>query len=139
MNHLRAASKNWDLYLRGNMVFSADALADTEKFSLGGPGSIRGYRSSELRGDQGWQSTIELRRQFLAGGIPGVAQIFYDYGSAKAKGFAGSDSIQSLGFGASVFLHQHLRAKVEYSYPISDYRSGDGERERVWITVTAAF
>lgn len=138
-NHLRAASRTWDLYVRGNMVFSHDALADTEKFSLGGPDSIRGYRASELRGDQGWQTTIELRHQFQAANIPGVAQVFYDYGSAKAKGFAGSDSIQSWGFGASLFPHRHLRGKVEFARPISDRPSGDGKRERVWFTVTASF
>jgi hemolysin activation/secretion protein len=139
VNHLRAASRNWDLYLRGNMVVSRDALADTEKFALGGPDSVRGYQTSELRGDQGWQGTVELRRQFLLAGIPGVGQVFYDYGSAKAKGFGGSDSIQSWGIGATAYFHRHLRAKVEYAHPISDRRSSDGERDRVWLTVTAAF
>lgn len=139
VNHLRAASKTWDLYVRGNMVISHDALADTEKFSLGGPDSVRGYRASELRGDQGWQATMELRRQFQVAGVAGVGHLFYDYGSAKAKGFGGSDAIQSWGFGASVYPHRHLRAKVEYARPISDYQSQDGRRERVWFTVTAAF
>ncbi len=139
VNHLRAASRTWDLFLRGHMVFSRDALADTEKFSLGGPDSVRGYRASELRGDQGWLATVELRRQFQALNTPGVGHLFYDYGSAKAKGFGGSDSIQSWGFGVSVFPHRHLRAKVEYAHPISDRLAQDGKRERVWFTVTAAF
>lgn len=139
VNHLRAASKTWDLYVRGNMVISHDALADTEKFSVGGPDSVRGYRASELRGDQGWQGTAELRRQFQVAGVPGVGHLFYDYGSAKAKGFGGSDAIQSWGFGASVYPHRHLRAKVEYARPIGDYQSQDGRRDRVWFTVTAAF
>ena len=139
VNHLRAASRTWDLFLRGNMVFSRDALADTEKFSLGGPDSVRGYRASELRGDQGWLATVELRRQFQALNTPGVGHVFYDYGSAKAKGFGGSDTIQSLGVGVSVFPNRHLRAKLEYSHPISDRRAQDGKRERVWFTLTAAF
>jgi hemolysin activation/secretion protein len=139
VNHLRAASRTWDLFLRGNAVFSRDALADTEKFSLGGPDSVRGYRASELRGDQGWLGIVELRRQFQALNVPGVGHVFYDLGAAKAKGFGGSDTIQSWGLGASVFPHRHLRAKVEYSHAISDRRSQDGKRERVWFTVTAAF
>lgn len=139
VNHLRAATRTWDLFLRGNAVFSRDALADTEKFSLGGPDSVRGYRASELRGDQGWLGTVELRRQFQALNVPGVGHVFYDLGSAKAKGFGGSDTLQSWGLGASVFPHRHLRAKVEYSHAISDRRSQDGKRERVWFTVTAAF
>jgi len=139
VNHLRAASRTWDLYLRGNLVLSREALADTEKFSLGGPDSVRAYRASELRGDQGWLATVELRRQFQVANTPGVGHVFYDIGSAKAKGFGGYDSIQSWGFGASVFPHRHLRAKVEYSHAISERRSQDGKRERLWFTVTTAF
>ena len=110
-----------------------------EADALGGPDSVRGYRPSELRGDQGWLGTVELRRQFQALNVPGVGHVFYDLGSAKARGFGGSDTIQSWGVGASVFPHRHLRAKVEYSHAISDRRSQDGKRERVWFTVTAAF
>ena len=139
VSHLRAASKNWDLYLRANFVFSASALADTEKFSLGGPGSVRGYRPSELRGDNGWMATIELRRQFVLGNTAGVFNLFYDEGAAKAKGFTRFDALRSAGFGASVFPHKNLRAKVEFAYPISDRVSGDGKHGRAWFTVGGSF
>lgn len=139
VSHLRAASKNWDLYLRSNFVFSSSALADTEKFSIGGPGSVRGYRPSELRGDNGWVATIELRRQFVLVNTVGVFNLFYDEGSAKAKGFTRFDSIRGAGFGASVFPQKNLRAKVEYARPISDRVSGDGKRGRVWFTLGVSF
>ena len=139
VNHLRAASRTWDLFLRWNMVFSHDGLADTEKCSLGGPDSVRGYAASELRGDNGWQGTLEARRQFTVLNTVGVGTLFYDRGNAKARGFGGSDSIQSWGFGASLFPHKNLRAKVEYANPLSDRRSSDGRRDRVWVTVTASF
>lgn len=139
ISHLRAASKNWDLYLRANFVFSAGALADTEKFSLGGPGSVRGYRSSDLRGDEGWVATIELRRQFVLVNTVGVFNMFYDEGSAKANGFTRSDAIRSGGIGTSVFPHKNLRAKIEYAHPISDRVSGDGKRGRLWLTLGSSF
>jgi hemolysin activation/secretion protein len=139
ISHLRAASKNWDLYLRGNMVFSSGALPDTEKFSLGGPGSVRGYRPSDLRGETGWVATGELRRQFVAVNTVGVFSLFYDWGAIKADGFTRYDTLRSAGFGVSVFPHKHLRAKVEYAYPQSDRISGDRKRGRLWLTVSSSF
>lgn len=139
ISHLRAASKNWDLYLRTNWVFSGNTLADTEKFSIGGPGSIRGYRSSELRGDSGWVATTELRRQFVIGNTAGVYNLFYDLGSVSAVGFTRNDTLRSAGAGVSVFPHKHLRAKVEYAHPLSDRISGDRKRGRTWFTVGSSF
>jgi hemolysin activation/secretion protein len=139
VNHLRAASKNWDFYMRGHGVFSSDALADTEKFSIGGPGSVRGYRPSELRGDSGWLGTIELRRQFVLGNTAGMFSTFYDEGSVKAKAFTRFDSLRSAGVGVSVFPSKNLRANIELAYPISDRVSADGNRGRAWFTLTASF
>lgn len=139
INHLRAASKNWDLFLRSNFVFSSGSLADTEKFSIGGPGSVRGYRASELRGDSGWVATTELRRQFVLGNMAGVLNVFADWGSVKAKGFTRNDSLRSAGFGVHIFPHKNLRAKIEYAHPLSSRISGDGKRDRVWLTVATSF
>lgn len=139
LSHLRAASKNWDFYLRTHWVFSSGVLPDTEKFSIGGPGSVRGYRQSELRGETGWEATIELRRQFVLGNTAGMLSTFYDEGSAKASGFTRFDSLRSAGFGASVFPSKHLRASVEYAHPISDRVSADGNRGRAWFSVSASF
>lgn len=139
ISHLRAASKNWDLYMRGNMVLSSGALPDTEKFSLGGPGNVRGYRSSDLRGETGWVATGELRRQFVAVNTVGVFSMFYDWGAIKADGFTRYDTLRSAGFGVSVFPHKHLRAKAEYAYPMSDRISGDGKRGRLWLTLSSSF
>ncbi|MBX3665603.1 MAG: ShlB/FhaC/HecB family hemolysin secretion/activation protein [Burkholderiales bacterium] len=139
VSHLRAASKNWDLYLRGNWVLSSGALPDTEKFSLGGPGSVRGYRPSDLRGETGWVATGELRRQFVAVNTVGMFNMFYDWGAIKADGFTRYDTLRSAGFGVSVFPHKHLRAKVEYAHPLSDRISGDSKRGRLWFTLTSSF
>ncbi len=138
-SHLRAASKNWDFYLRTRFVFSKDRLADTEKFFLGGPGSVRGYRQSELRGDDGWLATVELRRQFVLSNTAGMFSLFYDEGAAKANGFTRFDSLRSAGVGAAVFPHKNLRANVEYAHPISDRVSSDGKRGRAWFTLGMSF
>ena len=139
VNHLRAASKTWDLYLRGFLAVSAERLADTEKVSIGGPDSVRGYLPSELRGDQGYQGTIELRRQFAVANVPAVFSVFYDAGAAKAKGFGGTDSIRSAGVGLNAYPHNNLRVRLEYAHATSDRKSPDGERQRVWLLMSASF
>jgi hemolysin activation/secretion protein len=139
VNHLRAASKTWDLYLRGFLGVSAERLADTEKFSFGGPDSVRGYMPSELRGDSGYLGTVELRRQFALVNVPAVFSVFYDAAAAKAKGFGGTDSIRSVGVGINAYPHNNLRVRVEYAHGTSERRSSDGERQSVWLLMSASF
>ena len=57
-------------------------LDSSEKFSLGGPTSIRAYPSSQLSGDEGYRGTVELR-QSLAVNVQGV--LFYDFGTVKVN------------------------------------------------------
>ena len=53
-------------------------LDSSEKFSLGGPGSVRGWPTGEASGDEGWRATLELRHN-IATSVQGV--LFYDFGS----------------------------------------------------------
>ena len=53
-------------------------LDSSEKFSLGGPTSIRAYPTGEASGDEGWRGTLELRH-FLTQDLQ--ASVFYDFGS----------------------------------------------------------
>ncbi|HEX5464410.1 MAG TPA: ShlB/FhaC/HecB family hemolysin secretion/activation protein [Burkholderiales bacterium] len=139
INHLRAATKNWDLYLSGEFVYSRDALPDTEKFSIGGPGSVRGYQPAELRGDDGWQGTAELRRQFEAINMIGVFSMFYDAGAVENKGFSGTDSIRSVGLGVTLFPNRHLQARVEVAHPLSARDATDGKSDRLWFVLSGTF
>jgi len=127
------------LLASANRVVSAERLADTEKFSFGGPDSVRGYLPSELRGDRGYLGTIELRRQFAIVNVPAVFSVFYDAAAAQAKGFGGTDSIRSAGVGVNAYPHNNLRVRVEYAHATSDRRSPDGGRQRAWLLMSASF
>ena len=77
-------------------------LDSSEKFSLGGPNSVRAYPASEASGDTGYSATLELRQTLL----PGVqGALFYDWGSIKVNknpyGAAASNSrtLAGAGFG----------------------------------------
>lgn len=141
--HLRGLDHNWDLYLRGLVVQSQETLADSEKFSLGGPGNVRGYRSSELRGDKGWVATAELRRQVSVFNTLGVVAFFYDAGVVKfqAPGLLdGSTTLMSAGANVTFYPVRNVPIKLEFAVPVRNTIASDGHTNgRLWLSVGANF
>lgn len=142
-NYLLPLDRKWDVYLRGAWAYSPDRLPDSEKYSIGGPGSIRAYRASELRGDSGAQATLEFRRSLQFGSMPGSAAIFADSGKVayKAPGYADSfQSISAWGAGLTLYPMRQVTAKIEAAIPGGGrMRSIDGKTGRLWASISASF
>lgn len=79
----------WLLASRATYVYSGDPLVDSQKFSLGGPYSVRGYAPAELRGDEGAFVALELRKYFFPGKYPIAGIVFVDGGYAKNQRLPG--------------------------------------------------
>lgn len=142
-NYLLPLDRKWDVYLRGAIMFSPDRLPDSEKYSIGGPGSVRAYRASELRGDSGGQATLEFRRSFALASMPGSVSLFGDTGRVvyKAPGFANSwQSISAWGAGVSIYPMRQVALKIEAAIPGGGrMRSLDGKTGRLWASISANF
>ena len=139
VNHLRAINRDWDLYLRGDFVRSLQTLPDSEKFNLGGPDSVRGFRPAELRGDNGYLAQVELRRHFAVANMPAVARVYGDAGQVENNAFPGSDELRSVGAGISVFF-RHMVAKVDYAVPTNNSAAVDARNHgRLWASIGASF
>lgn len=141
-NYLLPLNRAWDMYLRGNVVWSHDRLADSEKMSIGGPGSVRSYRPAELRGDSGWQGTAELRRNFSIMGRPVVVSGFYDLGRIiyKAPGYSdGQQEISAVGLGLTAYPLGQSVIKLEVATPLKRLENSDSKNTRVWLTVSTSF
>lgn len=136
LTYLTGAARNWDFYFHGQIVYSSAALPDTEKFSLGGAESVRGYPSTQVRGDKGYLATMELRRQWRVASVPGYFSMFVDSGAVNNKGFAGYDRISSAGVGMVFFAGSHGRFKLEYAKPLSSMDARDDKDERVWFNMS---
>lgn len=137
---LTGISSRWDLFMRGNIVLGAGAVPDTEKFSLGGQDSVRGYQSSEYRGDRGFLTTIEFRRQFVAQGIPGIFSAFQDYGGVGNSGFAGQDKLSSVGSGVTIFPSKNSRLRLDAAWPTRNYVASDEKTgPRLWASGSLSF
>lgn len=152
-NHTTPFVRRWDLYLRANMVYSKETLPDTEKFSLGGPGSLRAFPSAEVRGDSGYQVTAELRHPFSLVNRMGMFRIAVDSGEVlyKLPGLADNRGrLHSAGLGAVFYPAKGITASIDWAMGIgNNYVAkfggivspipSDGRNQRVWMNVSASF
>ncbi len=108
--------------------FSSTNLLPSEQFSLGGARSIRGFRESEVLGDHGYLTSLELHAPPLAllssEGVKDALDIyaFFDRGEAFLKRPAAGESrsriLASAGIGLSYSLGQHLSVQASYGKQI---------------------
>lgn len=143
--HLRPLTQQWNLFARAVAVVSLDDLPDTQKFSIGGQGSVRGFPSSEVRGDQGFQTTVEIRRPFIIGeSTPATFKAFHDLGQVYRKtttaGQKDKESLSSVGFGLTVNPAQNVTVDMEYAISTDNHTSSDGNNaNRYWMNMSMAF
>lgn len=140
--HLAGLTPRWDVYTRVNTMVGAGAVPDTEKFSLGGPDSVRGYRVAEYRGDMGYLLTVEFRRQVALGNTGAQVSIYHDRGAVRNTGFASQDGLASWGVGASVFPRKDSRIRADVAWPttLGSHRPGDGKSgARLWFSASVSF
>ena len=143
-SHTLNLNRDWSAYLRGVIAVSADPLVDSEKFSIGGQGSVRGFPSAEVRGDQGFLFNAELHRRFnLEGTLPGSARIFFDTGRVTRKepvGVEQEENLTSLGVGLTIYPAKNFSIDLDYAKPIDAHETTD-ERSggRFWVNMTARF
>ncbi|MRR51532.1 MAG: ShlB/FhaC/HecB family hemolysin secretion/activation protein [Rhodocyclaceae bacterium] len=140
--HLAGLSPRWDVFTRFNTMLGAGSVPDTEKFSIGGPDSVRGYRSAEYRGDRGYLFSVEFRRQFLLLNTVGIYSIFHDRGGVRNSGFASQDNLSSWGTGVTLFPRKESRIRADIAWPTSDKNrpAGDGKSgARLWLSASISF
>lgn len=121
VQHLYPLKPNTYGYLRFHGVWSQDPLPDTERFSLGGPTSVRGYPASEARGDRGVFGTIGLRQVYRLGSARLTGRIYADSGRAWLIDLpAGADdtfSLSSIGIGLDAAMPGPVNIKLDYAVP----------------------
>lgn len=135
-----------DLFAQGNAVYSPDPLPPVNPFSLGGPGSVRAYPTSEVRGDEGLFGSLALRYGFAFGPVQMQLRGFGDSGLAKTidpgAGQSSQDSLSSVGVGADVLWLAgafRVSGKVDWSFPTDNHVSSDGKDDRVYASLLVGF
>ena len=140
VTHLTGITSKWDFFFHGNGVASGSSLPDSEKFSIGGPDNVRGFKTGELRGDRGYLVNTELRRQFMVGRTVGVVSVFHDLGSVTNLGFATQDILTAAGVGVAVYPTQKTQVKVDVAWPLRNSLATNLDTQpRVWASASISF
>ena len=141
ITHARPLPGDFEISQRVALALSPDTLPDTEKFSIGGPDSVRAFPIAQLRGDQGLLSVTELRRRFKVAGAQAYIGVFFDHGIVQVRQPGLPASRDSLS-GAGITLgatHDKLRLKLDLARQSGSDSAADGRRNRLWISATWLF
>ncbi|TJY61054.1 ShlB/FhaC/HecB family hemolysin secretion/activation protein [Sinimarinibacterium sp. CAU 1509] len=146
MQHLQPLwpAASLDLYVRLNGVYSHDPLPDTSQFSVGGPSSVRGYPSAEIRGDRGYQGTLALQKEFGLGRVRVRSRLFADAGYVERidvpPGTSDSDDISSVGIGADTLFPHDVTLRLDAAYPLQNRQVSDNRDDgRIFGSLTMGF
>src|SRR5690606_16050205 len=142
--HLMRLSERWELKLETAGMYAPDALADAERFGLGGPTSARGYPAAWSLGDRGLFGSVEGRYHFRMGDVPVMYSLFADAGHIDVKhpaiGSTESADLSSVGMGFNFNPLSWLSAEVSGALPTGDMKSADGHQGgRIWFSLTSMF
>ena len=99
-----------------------DKLPPLEQFTVGGLGSIRGYRRNLGSGDNGIKGTIELQLPLVDGQWGKISLLpFFDVGTVWNNGgreTTGSNTFASTGLGLRYRFDSALEARIDYGIPL---------------------
>lgn len=121
------------LFLIGSGQYSPESLFSSERFVIGGHGSVRGYQPASRNGDSGYFVNAELTLSPVPAGTVILKQdagdalklaLFFDHGGVFRNRFVTgegrSDYLTSLGAGVRIAATRHLQMRAEYAFPRID-------------------
>jgi hemolysin activation/secretion protein len=122
-------NKDWLLVTRLTTQLSPDSLLPLEQFTLGGVGTVRGYRQNQEVGDNAVVGTIEIYVP-LAGDYPSGTRSdrlssnklnlipFFDGGTVWDNNSDEAEALASLGVGLDWQFQDFLSLRVDWGVPL---------------------
>jgi hemolysin activation/secretion protein len=133
-------------FFRLNMQFAGNQLLSLNRFSIGGPQSVRGYRQNQLTGDNGLQASVELQFPVVrdSEGVSIVKLLpFVEAGTIwNASGSnPTTQSLIGIGLGATYQPIRNLLLRLDYGIPLVNVsNSGNNLQDSgLYFSVNANF
>ncbi|MFC1512979.1 ShlB/FhaC/HecB family hemolysin secretion/activation protein [Thermodesulfobacteriota bacterium] len=134
---------NWSALLRGEAVLTTDPMPDSNKYSIGGPASVRGFVSSQQRGDRGFMGSLEIRRGIAFTHADLLLKGFIDAGEVHSEivqaGGSRSASLAAAGIGMTIIFADKYNLDLQWAKPIDGNDPGDNYDAPIWATFTATY
>lgn len=139
------------LLLKGAGQYSSDPLFIAEQYSIGGVGSVRGFKPSSQSGDSGYNLTGEL---LLSPFFPETAilnqkigdtiklALFADHGGVYRNnvqpGENKDDYLTGIGAGIRIFYGKNFSARFDYAVPEIKGKF-NGKNSEIYLQATVSF
>lgn len=149
---LQHVSADVQLYARLSGQWASKNLDASEKFSLGGAGSVRAFPSGEAAGDEGASLTLEVRGNLpqLSEHVTGKLQLiaFLDVGfiqlnkrTWEAETAANRRELQGAGLGLAYSGPENLMVKTYYAFKLGNEvaQSQADAPGRFWLQLSKPF
>jgi hemolysin activation/secretion protein len=136
--------KDFQGYIKVDGQFANGPLISNEQFLAGGADTVRGYLESEVSGDKGFHSTLEIRTPPLFKSISWIKEFrlssFYDaarvYIIDPVEGQDEVTNISGIGFGARLNTWKNINFSLDLAWPLEDSdatKEGDfNSHMRLW-------
>lgn len=132
---VRALNEERDLLFvtRLNAQLSPDTLLPVEQLSVGGLGSVRGFRQNQQIADSGLVASAEMQVPLVGGRWGGVQVVpFLDFGTVwnNDRDVNGTNTLASVGLGLRFQLGDVVEARFDYGIPLTERENvGDSFQE----------
>ncbi len=127
--YLKLLAPNTLFILRGDVQLADEQLLSQERFSLGGLGSVRGYRQDFLLTDSGIFASAEVQLPLLNfAQNEGVLHLipFVDFGTAwnvDSETELDPETLAAVGIGLKLSINDQLNARIDWGIPLVDDNS----------------
>jgi hemolysin activation/secretion protein len=124
--YVRLLAPDTLLVVRSDLQLATDPLLTLEQFSLGGLGTVRGYRQDLLLTDNGFLASVEARLPIVrVSEVEGVLQVvpFVDFGVGWNNGdFPDPDpnALVGIGLGLQWQMGENFSARFDWGIPLVD-------------------
>ena len=136
---LHQFDRNVDLLVKAQVQQAGNNLDSSEQIYLGGANAVRAYPQGEASGDEGYQTTVELRYHTK---VPGLTlSTFFDIGHVKYTqngSIPGGTTLKGWGIGIAYNEPNGYWARVDYARRIGlakDATDDAKDKDRIWFVV----
>ncbi|MDJ0796690.1 MAG: ShlB/FhaC/HecB family hemolysin secretion/activation protein [Calothrix sp. MO_167.B12] len=139
---IRLLAPDTILVVRGDVQLADNSLVPTEQFSLGGLGSVRGYRQDFLLTDNGALLSTELRLPILKQSQTLLQVVpFVDVGTSWNSGGTtpNNNTLASVGLGLQLVQKNLFTIRVDWGIPLIGVDSDKGtlQENGIYFSITS--
>ena len=135
--------RNFSLFAKVDGQLADQPLVNNEQFSAGGVSSVRGYKESEILGDNALHSTVELFGPSLLKKHLLVPYVFYDCAWLAMReaqaGEYGDTFIHGAGLGLQGNWKKSIEFKLDWGVALEDTDDTDAGDHQIYFKVSYRF